>query len=346
MSKPLSLIASLASYLFAFLLGAAGVYYLLYLSFLAPVDEGNAEVISFEVKKGWNLKNISRALEDKELLRNWYSMYILGLYFRRDKLLPDGKTLVIHPGEYHLSRSLSPEQILDKFISGEVVYHEVTIPEGMTLNEIAQILSTTPLTTLDEAQSVIARKDLFAKFQVPGASLEGYIFPETYRFTRPETAVDMITRMLVEGQKRITKEMYERAIKLGLSMHQVLTLASVIEKETGDPSERKTISSVFHNRMRIGMPLQSDPTVIYGVPNFDGNLTREHLNTPSPYNTYLNPGLPPTPICSPGTASVEAALYPEDTDFLYFVAKGDGTHHFSPTYKEHKKAVNKYQRGK
>ena len=129
-----------------------------------------------------------------------------------------------------------------------------------------------------------------------------------------------------------------------LSKHQVLTLASIIEKEAAVPEERALISSVFHNRLRIEMPLAADATIIYGIPNFDGNLTRKHLKTPGPYNTYINKGLPPTPICSPGAASIKAALYPEDTDYLFYVSKNNGTHKFSKSYKEHLAAVNEYQR--
>jgi UPF0755 protein len=126
-------------------------------------------------------------------------------------------------------------------------------------------------------------------------------------------------------------------------VHQVLTLASIIEKETGAPSERPTISSVFHNRLRRGMRLETDPTVIYGIDDFDGNLTRKHLTTPTPYNTYLNSGLPPGPIASPGRAAIEAALYPADTPYLYFVSKKDGTHQFSATFADHNRAVLTYQ---
>ena len=158
----------------------------------------------------------------------------------------------------------------------------------------------------------------------------------------------MVKRMVAEWKTQLDSKIpgwRERASELGFSTIQMMTLASIIEKETGDKNERAIISSVFHNRMRIGMPLQSDPTVIYGKKDFTGNLTKEDLKTPTPYNTYINTGLPPTPICNPGIESIKAALFPQDTDFLYFVARGNGTHQFSAMYKDHVAAVNQFQTG-
>ena len=185
------------------------------------------------------------------------------------------------------------------------------------------------------------------KLSIPSLTPEGFIFPETYSFSRPVTAHEIVERIVEEGRKRLDERLKgwkERGQQLGFNPYQVLVLASIIEKETGKPEERGVISSVFHNRLRIAMPLQSDPTVIYGIQNFDGNLTKEHLKTPGPYNTYLNTGLPPTPICNPGLDAIKAAVYPEDTDYLYFVGKGDGSHQFSATYKEHQRAVDNFQR--
>jgi UPF0755 protein len=149
--------------------------------------------------------------------------------------------------------------------------------------------------------------------------------------------------MVQRFRETISDRWRARADELGLTLHEIVTLASIIEKETGVPEERPLIASVFHNRLRKGMRLETDPTVIYGIEDFDGNLTRKHLRTPTPYNTYLIKGLPPGPIASPGRASLEAALYPADTDYLFFVARKDRTHQFSSTLEEHQKAVRKYQ---
>jgi UPF0755 protein len=151
-------------------------------------------------------------------------------------------------------------------------------------------------------------------------------------------------RMAERFYATINSAMYRQAAALDLSMHQVITLASIIEKETGAPAERPLVAAVFYNRLRKGMPLQSDPTVIYGITHFDGNLTRQHLLTPTPYNTYLFHGLPPGPIASPGLESLLAALYPAERDYLYFVAKGDGTHVFSSDLNTHNRAVQRFQR--
>ena len=240
---------------------------------------------------------------------------------------------------------MKPKEVLGAFGDKKVVYHSITIPEGFRLNEIAELMAGTGLCTKEEALASLNDNSLIAKFEIPADTMEGYVFPETYKFTRPDGAKEMAERMLIEGTKHKTADFLNRSTELGFSFHNILTLASVIEKETGAAEERASISSVFHNRLRIGMPLQSDPTVIYGIPNFDGNLTRQHLKTPTRYNTYINDGLPPNPIASPGLESIKAALYPSDTDFLYFVSKGNGSHIFSKSYKEHRRNVNKYQKG-
>ena len=178
---------------------------------------------------------------------------------------------------------------------------------------------------------------------IPGKTVEGYLFPETYFFQKQASAEKIIRAMIGRFKSVFTKEWKNRAQELGFSVHEIVTLASIIEKETGVAKERSIISSVFHNRLEKGIRLASDPTVIYGIENFDGNLTRQDLRTRTPYNTYTNYGLPPGPIANPGKAALEAALYPADTPYLYFVAKPDNTHHFSTTLAEHNRAVRKYQ---
>jgi len=170
------------------------------------------------------------------------------------------------------------------------------------------------------------------------------LFPDTYRFARATPPKDVIRTMVDQLGHVVTEEWQARAKEMNLTFHQVLTLASVIEKETGAGDERPHISSVFHNRLKRRIPLQSDPTVIYGLPNFDGNLHKKDLFHPSPYNTYRWAGLPPGPIASPGADSIRAALYPAMSKYLYFVSRNDGTHHFSATLLEHNKAVEKYQK--
>ncbi len=337
-SRFFALLGSLSLFFFAFAIPATLTYLWFHSAFFAPVDSDATEVVSFEIGKGLDLATIAKRLEEQKLVNNWWSIYWIGRLKKLDQQ--------VKAGEYRLTASLTPKEILEKFVKGDIVYHEVTIPEGTNSNEIAALLASTTLTTIEEVQQKYRDPLLLRQLMISSSTFEGYLFPDTYRFSKPDTAADMVQRMVEEGKKRFTPEMLDRANDLGLNLHQVLTLASIIEKETGTETERPLISSVFHNRLRLGMPLQSDPTVIYGIENFDGNLRREHLETPGPYNTYLNAGLPPTPIASPGLESIKAALYPADSAYLYFVGKGDGTHQFSETYKDHEAAVREYQKGR
>jgi UPF0755 protein len=311
---------------------------------LNPADP-DAQEQSFIVEPGWGLNKIASKLEEKKIVKNKHSLSVLSQFMKG----PDGKKLSeakIHPGEYKMSPAKTPKELLNNLAEANIVYHEFSIPEGSTLKQIAKKMAATTLCTEEEANRHFNSPVVVDQFGIPASTVEGYVYPSTYKFTKPDNARTMIEQMIKEGQKLRTEDLERRAHELGLTWHNVLTLASIIEKETGKSSERKIISSVFHNRISIQMPLQTDPTVIYGIPNFDGNLTKQHLKTPGPYNTYLNTGLPPTPIASPGEEAIDAALYPADTEYLFFVSKNDGTHQFSVTYADHTKAVNQYQKGK
>jgi UPF0755 protein len=186
-----------------------------------------------------------------------------------------------------------------------------------------------------------------ARWGLPPQGLEGYVYPDTYHFSWLASPEEIVGQLVARLYTALSPDLYRRAATLGLSMHEVLTLASLIEKETAVAEERTLVSAVFHNRLRKRMPLQCDPTVIYGLirlDQFDGNLTRQHLRTPTAYNTYLLPGLPPGPIASPGIESIRAALHPAENTYLYFVARGDGTHVFSSNLAEHNRAVQYFQK--
>jgi UPF0755 protein len=175
-------------------------------------------------------------------------------------------------------------------------------------------------------------------------TLEGYLYPDTYKFPRSVKAKEVVATMVDHFRQIFVPEMQARAMELKMTEHEVVTLASVIEKETGADGERAEISAVFHNRLRKRIPLQSDPTVIYGLTGFDGNIRKKDLSTPSPYNTYKVVGLPPGPIANPGLRAIQATLYPSNSHALYFVSRNDGTHQFSATLAEHNQAVEKYQK--
>jgi UPF0755 protein len=246
-------------------------------------------------------------------------------------------------GEYALRASMTPQEILAALERGMVKLHRLTIPEGWTVRQIAEAVEKTGLGASAEIIALAADPAVALRFGIEAGSLEGYLFPDTYLFPRGVAAQTIIAVMLERFRSVFTEAWARRANDLGFSVHEAVTLASIIEKETGAAAERPLISSVFHNRLKKGMRLETDPTVIYGIENFDGNLTRRHLSTPAPYNTYIIRGLPPGPIASPGSDSLHAALYPAETDYLFFVSRNDGTHLFSTHLDDHNRAVRQYQ---
>jgi UPF0755 protein len=289
------------------------------------------------VPPGQSLAATAEALQRHQLVTSAFKFRMLARLEGYDRRLK--------AGEYSLTTSMSPREILERMSKGLVRLHRLTVPEGLTLSQIADQIEKVGLA---RGADILRRaKDpAYARAQgIEAPSLEGYLFPETYFFPRTVTADGLITAMLQAFRSAFPQEWERRAAELGFTVHETVTLASIIEKETGDPSERSLISSVFHNRLKRGMRLETDPTVIYGIPNFDGNLTRKHLETPTPFNTYLIRGLPPGPIASPGKEALQAALFPAQTDFIFFVSKNNGTHHFSTNLADHNRAVQHYQVG-
>jgi len=246
-------------------------------------------------------------------------------------------------GEYALAASMSPIKILEKLVKGEVKLYKLTVPEGLNIYQIAELVAQEGFAE----QAVFIESATDAAFAhehgISAETFEGYLYPETYYFPKSVSTKTIVSSMAKRFRLVFKPEWEERGKQLGFSIHQVVTLASIIEKETGAPFERPIISSVFHNRLKKKMRLESDPTVIYGLKNFDGNLNRKHLETLTPYNTYKIRALPPGPISNPGSESLEAALYPADTAYIYFVSKKDNTHQFSTNFNDHNQAVRKYQ---
>lgn len=301
---------------------------------LSESDHPPAKIVV--IPEGAAFSQVAQILEREGLIKSRSAFMWLGKKQEAERK--------IRPGEYELHAALPPAEILSKLLAGRVVLHSVTIPEGYTIGQIADVLAEHRVT--DRAEFIrLAHDQSFLKtLGISAESAEGYLYPDTYRFPRPTAGKDVMKTMVDQLDQVLTAEWQTRAKELRLTTHQVLTLASVIEKETGAGEERPRIASVFHNRLKKRIPLQSDPTVIYGLPNFDGNLRKKDLSHPSPYNTYRWAGLPPGPIASPGADSIRAALYPMPTSELYFVSKNDGTHQFSATLVEHNKAVEKYQK--
>ena len=319
------------------LLAAAGAALGIYTLTRYPdqVDAAHSEGRVLTIAPGEGFATVSRKLGDAGLIQSPFQ-------FRLFARLSDAHR-TIKAGEYQLYGSMTPREILATLVAGDVLLYRVTIPEGYTLRQIAATLAQAGFGDAATFHRIATDPAVVAAEGFTGQTLEGYLFPDTYYFPRnypPEQIIAAMTRRFREAFRDPWRA---RADALGMSVHEVVTLASIIEKETGAPAERPLIASVFHNRLERGMRLETDPTVIYGIEDFDGNLTRKHLRTPTAYNTYLIKGLPPGPIASPGKAALEAALYPAESAYLFFVSRKDGTHQFSRTLEEHREAVRKYQ---
>jgi UPF0755 protein len=303
---------------------------------LSPLAGDEAPNALFVVSPGESLGDVARNLEDRELVRSAWVVEWLA----RSR----GLASSLHAGEFVLSPSQSPGEILEWIARGRVATYPVVLPEGFTLAQIAQRLASAEVADREAFLALARDPETAAAMGVEGETLEGYLFPETYRIPRGLEPME-IARTLVAPFIEVWREIEPAAREQGLSMREVVTLASIVEKETAAPEERPLIAAVFRNRLERGMRLETDPTVIYGIENFDGNLRRRDLeNGDNPYNTYRIFGLPPGPIASPGADALRAVVAPAESDYLYFVSRNDGTHVFSKTYREHTNAVNRYQR--
>ena len=302
-----------------------------------PVNPTDTTTILFEVRPDENVRQIARKLEEASLIRSPFTITTLAKLQKKDTL--------VMAGEYELSPSMSPQQILDSMVEGRMILRKVTIKEGSTIKDVGPILEQAGIATTSDFNAALQDPALLETLRVPASSFEGYLFPETYRFQKNTPPRKILEKMRSEFDKNWPPLWDSRLIELEMTKHQVLTLASIIEKESGNIEEQPLIASVFYNRLAKGMRLQADPTVIYGIPNFDGNITKEHLTTATPYNTYVIQGLPPGPISNPGASAIKAALFPRTSDFLFFVGNGKGKHIFSETLDQHNDAVNIFQRG-
>jgi UPF0755 protein len=305
-----------------------------YLHFLAT-PLGNGDVVKvFDFSSGYTMKKISEKLAESHIISN---ATLFSLYARLQKA--DEK---VQAGTYRLSDAMSPPEILAKLVNGDVFEVRFAVPEGYSIFQIAELL---------EKQSIVARetflkqcvnRTLLSKLGIPAKSVEGFLSPRTYTIKPDTDATSLIEEMVAQFRLTYDRKFAKQASRVGLPELEVLTLASMIEKEAVIPAERPIIASVFHNRLKKNMPLQSDPTAVYGIRAFAGKISKRDILRDTPYNTYRIKGLPPGPIGNPGEASIEAVLFPAQTPYLYFVARNDGSHHFSATLEEHNKAVEKY----
>ena len=300
--------------------------------------EPPARPYDFTVKSGASLRTVARQLADDGLLAEPHGFWMLARVL--------GKSGQLQAGTYRLEAPVTPLDLLDKLARGDVLPIEVAFVEGTTLRQWLAILAKHPHVTATEGARDAA--SVRTSLGIEARSVEGMLFPDTYRFLAGTKDVDVLKRARDAMGRRLEEAWAARDPTVPLAnAYEALVLASIIEKETGQAAERPLIASVFVNRLRKGMRLQTDPTVIYGLGEaFDGNLRKRDLLADTPWNTYTRDGLPPTPIAMPGAASIAAATRPATSDYLYFVGKGDGSHQFSRTLEEHNRAVARYQLGR
>jgi UPF0755 protein len=302
---------------------------------LTPTPAVQAGPLVVEIPAHESVLGIASRLADAEVIRNRYAFVAL--------TAGRGHIRHLKAGEYEIPRDASMLDVVDLLASGRVRQHVVLYPEGATVAELARALEADRLASAQDVLRAASDDHLRRTLGVTGPSLEGYLFPDTYQFVRGMSVEEMLSRMVQRLRTKLTPELVERARARGLDVHQLLTLASIIEREAVEPGEQRLISAVFWNRLRLDMPLQADPTVQYAVAKERRALTRVDLATDHPYNTYAHRGLPPGPIASPGLGAIEAALDPAPVKYLYFVARDDRRHHFSTTVTEHNAAVARYR---
>ena len=294
------------------------------------------EIVNFEVPIGSSSRIIAKRLAEQNLIRSEYAFRIMVRH--------RGTGRRLRAGVYALRRNMALWEIADEFEKGQVTLVSLTVPEGLTTEAVAQLWETTGFGTAAAFREACESPSLLKQYALEGKTVEGYLFPNTYKFAKGTTAEKAVEMMLDEFKQRWSETYDEAARALGLTRHEVVTLASVIEKEAQVKSERPRIASVFHNRLKRKWRLQADPTVLYALGNPKRLLTRTDLRVDSPYNTYKHKGLPPGPIANPGIDSIIATLRPEKTAYLYFVAIGEGKHHFSKTLSEHNRMIRKIRR--
>ncbi len=326
--------------LWMFLAAAALAAWLLY-QLRLPYRGHSGEVL-VEIEAGTPARDIAARLEQAGVLEKrwpflaWHYLHLMAPAPRR----------TLKAGEYQFAGGLSPRQVYEKLARGDIFYHTLTIPEGYNVFEVAEAVGRTGLVSRQEFLKAVKNTALVADLAPNAGTLEGFLFPDTYQFPRRVTARD-IAAALVARFRQVYAELVKKNGPPRLPMLDLVTMASLVEKETGVASERPLVAGVYYNRLAADLPLQCDPTVVYAAlleGHYRGTIYQSDLGRASPYNTYLNRGLPPGPIANPGRASLEAALEPAQTDYLYFVSDARGGHVFSRTLAEHQRHVEAYRR--
>jgi len=300
----------------------------------SSIDKKNMTIL-VDIPTGSSFLKVTEILNQAGLIKHRVFFYSLSIMKRA--------TRSIRAGEYEFNTSLTPAAMIDKLLRGEIKNYKVVIPEDFSMQEIAARLDDFKLIDKEVFFELASDEDFLESLNIKADSIEGYLFPDTYDFDRSMSTRQIMKIMVSQFWKKVTPEMIKGAGKLGFNTHQFVTFASIIGKESGDDAEKPMISAVFHNRLRKKIRLQSDPTAVYDLENFNGKVLRSHLRRKSPYNTYIIRGLPPGPIANPGIESLKATLNPAKVNYLYFVSKKDGSHYFSSSLDMHNQAASEYR---
>ena len=333
-----TLLLSLAFLIFLLTVGAVVVVNEFLVFIETPYRGYAGNEVFIDIKTGDSTQAIAQNLADSGVVSDEWTF--------RLAVWRSGLDRNLQAGEYHFVDPLSAMDVVKKIGTGQIYLRSITFPEGLTIEEMSKIFEIQDFGSADAFVEAAQRVELIAEFDTDALNLEGYLFPETYSLPQDATADDLINAMVTQFREVFHEELRKMAQRKEMSIRDVVILASLIQKETGAANEHGLVAAVYNNRLRIGMPLQCDPTVIYSLQLdgiYDGNLSRADLKYDSPYNTYRYSGLPPGPIAAPGQAVIEAALNPDDVSYLYFVSRNDGSHEFAHTLREHNRNVQRYQ---
>jgi UPF0755 protein len=328
----------LGRFLLVLIVIAAGLGGWEYLRLTRPYRGFSGAEVFVDLPTGTGVAEIGRRLTAAGVVPDPYTFRLAAHLSNADRRL--------RAGEYRFADAATPAEVAARLAKGDVYTRPITFPEGLNIEEMAVLFEHSGIGTADAFRTAASKVSLISGFDPEAATLEGFLFPDTYPLSRHAQAADLIALMVARFEKVFDANLRAAAAGANMTPRDVVTLASLIELETAQGGERPLVSAVFHNRLRIGMPLQCDPTVVYALEQasrWRGTIHKLDLQIASPYNTYKVPGLPPGPIASPGRASLEAAVHPADVDFLYFVSRNDGTHAFAATLAEHNKNVALYQ---
>lgn len=321
----------------ALVVGAGGWW--IYSQVVAPYRGYSEPEVFVDIPPGSSTASIGKRLVDAGVVRDARTFQV-GLWI-------SGRSRSLRAGEYRFDAPLHALDVIDKIARGDVYRRRLTFREGLTITEMAQVFEERGFGNAADFRKAAENAALVSELDPGATDLEGYLFPETYALPRGTSAAVVVAQMVEAFKNALTPDLRSHATAAGLSVRQLVTLASLVEKETGTASERPLVAAVYANRLKIGMGMQADPTVIYALQKagtYAGNLRRDDLQFDSPYNTYRYSGLPPGPIAAPGKASLEAAAKPADVDYLYFVSKNDGSHVFASSLEEHNRNVQIWQR--